>query len=108
MADIAGRPQWELHLDEKGRVTGGTSIADIVAGVVARGVTDLFVFSHGLDTQTDLLLGDEEGTLRWITLHPPLAAVLGQHGIVGQAPADEHGAHLLQERWILDRPALDA
>ena len=53
MADIAGRPQWELHFDEKGKVTGGTSVADLVAGVAGRGVTDLFVFSHGWNEDED-------------------------------------------------------
>lgn len=53
MADIAGRPQWELQFDEKGKVTGGTSVADLVAGVAGRGVTDLFVFSHGWNEDED-------------------------------------------------------
>ena len=53
MADIAGRPQWELQFDEKGKVTGGTTVADLVAGVAGRGVTDLFVFSHGWNEDED-------------------------------------------------------
>ena len=64
MADIAGRPQWELQFDEKGKVTGGTSVADLVAGVAGRGVTDLFVFSHGWNE-------DEDSARRLYARHVP-------------------------------------
>jgi hypothetical protein len=87
MADIAGRPQWELHFDEKGKVTGGTSIADIVAGVAARGVTDLFVFSHGWNED------DDDARRLYAKMFPLIAAA------AAKVPAIKAGAGFLGIYW---------
>jgi hypothetical protein len=44
-----GEPVWDLHFDDKGRVTAPAQ-GDFLAEVVAGGVTDLFMFSHGWGT----------------------------------------------------------
>lgn len=47
MNDIDGKPQWEIHFDEKGAVAKGQTIDQIIAEVKAKGVTELVIFSHG-------------------------------------------------------------
>lgn len=47
MKDVAGRPSWEVHFDEKGGRSKGDTAATIVTQVREQGVTDLIVFSHG-------------------------------------------------------------
>jgi hypothetical protein len=41
-----GEPVWDLAFDEKGRLTAPASEA-FLGEVLAEGVADLFVFSHG-------------------------------------------------------------
>jgi hypothetical protein len=45
MGDLAGFPFWELSFDESGARVAGAN--ELLQEVPARGVTDLFVFSHG-------------------------------------------------------------
>ena len=55
----------------------------------------------------DLGLGDEERGLGRVALDRPLAAVLAQHGVVGQAAAAEHDAHLVEQHRVVERAAVD-
>lgn len=88
MTDIDGRPQWELHFDEAGRVSGATTLDDIVAGVTDRGVTDLFVFSHGWNN-------DEESARRlYDAMFPLIGAAATQH-----APAIAQGLGYVGVYW---------
>src|SRR6185312_3740690 len=50
MEQIDGRPYWTAAFDENGSLTGA-SATDLVAQIAASGVVDLFVFSHGWNTQ---------------------------------------------------------
>ena len=50
MAQIAGKPYWELIFDENGALTSGTPDA-VTAHIAAAGIDNLFVFSHGWGTQ---------------------------------------------------------
>lgn len=45
--EISGLPHWELEFDAEGRRTGAGEFGDPFAEVPARGITDLFVMSHG-------------------------------------------------------------
>ncbi|MGW2834964.1 hypothetical protein [Streptomyces sp. NPDC001286] len=45
-------PVWDLQFDEKGRLTAPAA-GDFLDQVIAEGVEDLFVFSHGWGTSTD-------------------------------------------------------
>ena len=56
----------------------------------------------------ELRLGDEERRLGRIALDRPLAVVLAQHGVVGQAAAAEHDAHLVEQDRVVERPPVDA
>ena len=57
----------------------------------------------------DLALGDEERGLGRVALDRPLAVVLlAQHGVVGEAAAAEHDAHLVAQRPVAERLAVDA
>jgi hypothetical protein len=44
-----GEPVWDLHFDEKGRLTAPAQ-RDFLDEVIAEGVADLFMFSHGWGT----------------------------------------------------------
>ena len=44
-----GQPVWDLHFDEKGRLTAPAQ-RDFLDEVIAEGVADLFMFSHGWGT----------------------------------------------------------
>src|ERR1044071_4435142 len=44
---IAGFPFWELAFDAQGQPRDRAAIDTFVAEVPARGLTDLFIFSHG-------------------------------------------------------------
>ena len=44
-----GKPVWDLHFDEKGRLTAPAQ-RDFIDEVIAEGVADLFMFSHGWGT----------------------------------------------------------
>ena len=50
MAEIAGKPYWELTFDQKGTLTSGTPDA-VAEQIAAAGVDNLFVLSHGWGTQ---------------------------------------------------------
>ena len=56
----------------------------------------------------DLRLRHEEGRLRRVALNRPFALLLAQHGVVRQAPAGEHRAHLGEQDRVLERPPVDA
>jgi len=50
MDQIEGRPYWTATFDESGALTG-TPAAELVGEIADSGVVDLFVFSHGWNTQ---------------------------------------------------------
>jgi hypothetical protein len=52
MAELAGRPYWELTFDKSGALTAPTA-DDFVQQVQAAGISELFVFSHGWGNSTD-------------------------------------------------------
>jgi len=49
---VTNEPVWDLEFDEKGRLTAPAE-ADFLDQVIAEGVEDLFIFSHGWGTSQD-------------------------------------------------------
>ena len=56
----------------------------------------------------DLGLRDQERCLGRVALDRPLAVLLAEHGVVRQAAAQEHGAHLVEQDRVVERTPADA
>ncbi len=74
MPKIAGLEHWEISFDAAGKLAGGDSEAAI-AEPAAAGMTDLLVFSHGWNNDTDVARGLYE---RFFTL---VAEILDDRGV---------------------------
>ena len=55
----------------------------------------------------DLGLRDEECGLGRVALDRPLAVLLAEHGVVREAPSQEHGADLVEQGGVVERSPVD-
>lgn len=76
MGAIAGHPYWELVFDEHGTLTSGSPDA-VIAQMSAAGIDNLFVFSHGWNTQQ----GQAEQLYQ--QMFPLIATAAGQRPALG-------------------------
>ncbi len=82
MAELAGRPYWELTFDKSGNLTSPAA-ADILQQVQAAGVTELFIFSHGWGNSTDAATSLYSAMIPLIEAGAANTDGLGQRGYIG-------------------------
>jgi len=77
-----GEPVWDLHFDEKGRLTAPAQ-RDFLDEVIAEGVADLFMFSHGWGTSEKSARGLYDAMFPMIGSAANGTAGVGKVGFVG-------------------------
>jgi len=86
MTQLAGFAHWEVRFDEEGRGAEPGQVDELLAGVVAEGIDDLFVLSHGWNNDAPIARRLYErffASLRAVLdgLDPPPGSAIGTVGV---------------------------
>src|SRR4029453_2517208 len=93
-SEIAGQPHWEVGFDENGKANQG-EVDSLLAELPGRNLTDLFVFSHGWNS-------DRRQARRLYQLYfQQVPGLLARGG--GQARVGTLGAVWPSQRWADER-----